>query len=326
MRAFELDKIGSPPQLVTRPRPEPAPHEVQIRVAACGLNFADLLMVQGTYQEKPPVPFTLGMEFAGEVTKGGSAVSGPAPGTRVAVVAGHGGLAEYATVPADRCVTLPPNMSYEHGAAFQIAYGTSHLALAHRAALLPGETLLVLGAAGGVGLTAVEIGHKMGARVIACARGASKLEIAKAAGADEVLDSDRTDLRTALKALGGVDVVYDAVGDPLFSTALRACNPGARYLVIGFAAGQIPQIPANYILVKNITVHGLYWGGYLAFAPEVVTDSLTTLLAWYQDGALSPQIHAVLPLDRAAEAMEMLRTRRSTGKVVVSLQATRPKD
>lgn len=326
MKGFQLAKIGHPPAMTSLPRPVPANGEVQIRVAACGLNFADLLMIGGTYQEAPQLPFVIGIEMAGTVTGLGPDTAWPVIGSRVAVVNGHGGLAEYASVEATKCVVLPDQMSFEDAAGFQIAYGTSHVALDTRAALKPGETLLVLGAAGGVGLTAVEIGHRMGARVIACARGDAKLEIARQAGADVVLDSTRPDLLQALKAEGGVDVVYDAVGDPLFSSALRACKPGARYLIIGFAAGQVPQIPANYILVKNITVHGLYWGGYYSMDPKVVTDSMKTLFSWHTDGDLHPHISHILPLDRADEGLALVRNRTSTGKVVITPQATLPTD
>ena len=209
-------------------------------------------------------------------------------------------------------------MSFEDAAAFQIAYGTSHVALDHKARLQPGETLLVLGAAGGVGLTAVEIGKLMGARVIACARGANKLAVARQAGADHLIDAGADDIRAACRALGGVDVVYDPVGGDQFRAAFRACNPEARILTIGFASGEVPQIPANHLLVKNLSVMGLYWGGYLKFRPEVVTDSLKTLLGWYETGRIKPHISHVLPLDQAAEALELLRSRQSTGKVVVT--------
>lgn len=318
MRAYHMTAAGQPPQLVDLPVPEPKSGEVRVKIAACGLNFADLLMIEGRYQDTPPAPFTLGMEFAGTVAALGPGVTRPAPGTRVAVFAGQGGLAEAACVPAARCVPLPEGMSFETAAALQIAYGTSHLALTHKARLRPGKTLLVLGAAGGVGLSAVEIGKQMGARVIACARGADKLAIARAAGADHVIDSDTQDLRAEVKALGGADVVYDPVGGDQFTAALRATKPDGRVLVIGFASGQVPPIPANILLVKNISVIGFYWGGYLSFAPEVLTESLATLFDWCAAGRLRPHISHSLPLDQVAEALEILRSRRSTGKVVVT--------
>ncbi len=314
MRAYELSKIGAEPALVTRDLGPRAPDHLRVRVRACGLNFADLLMCKGQYQDTPAAPFTLGMEFAGEV------VAGPLPaGTRVAVFAGQGGLAEFADVEAARAVVMPEGMSFEQAAGFQIAYGTSHLALAHRAALRAGETLVVLGAAGGVGLTAVEIGARMGARVVAVARGEDKLAVARAHGAQECLDADSPDLRAALKALGGADVIYDAVGGDLGTQAARALNRGGRYLVIGFASGRPPEIALNHALVKNIAVHGLYWGGYLSLDPELLAGSMRALFDWFAQGALRPHISATYPLDQAAEALESLRARRSTGKIVVTI-------
>jgi NADPH2:quinone reductase len=200
-----------------------------------------------------------------------------------------------------------------------VAYGTSHVALDHKAHLQAGETLLVLGAAGGVGLTAVEIGKLMGARVIAAARGAEKLEVAEAAGADHLIDTGTEDLREAVRALDGADVVYDPVGGAQFTAALRACNPEARLIVIGFASGEVPQIKANHLLVKNVSVIGHYWGGYMAFRPEVVTGSLKTLFGWYGDGRLTPHVSHVLPLAEAAAGLELLRSRKSTGKVVIEI-------
>lgn len=318
MKALRLHAIGEDPRIEDVDLPEPAPGEVRIDVRACGLNFADLLMIQGRYQEKPALPATLGMEVAGVIAAVGSEVGGLTPGMRVAAVPGIGGLAEACVAPAARCVLLPEAMSFTDAAAFQIAYGTSHVALDTRAGLKKGETLVVLGAAGGVGLTAVEIGRRMGARVIAVARGADKLAVAEAAGAEVTIDSDEGGLEERLKALGGVDVVYDAVGEPMATAALRATKPGGRFLVIGFAAGEVPVFKANYLLVKNITVHGLYWGGYLTFDPAVLTGSLTRLFGWYADGGLRPHVSHVLPLDRALEGLELLKARASTGKVVIT--------
>lgn len=320
MRAYRIESFGGTAGLAEIEPPTPGPGEVLLRIAACGLNFADLLMLKGEYQERPATPFTLGMEVAGTVAALGTGVTGLAPGDRVAVFAGQGGLAEWGAFPADRCVKLPDTMPFDHAAAFMIAYGTSHLALAHRARLAPRETLLVTGAAGGVGLTAVEIGKAMGARVIAVARGADKLAVAQAAGADHLIDSDTTpDLRAAVKALGGADVVYDAVGGDTFMAALRATNPEGRLIPIGFAGGGVPQIPANLLLVKNLTVIGLYWGGYMAFRPAVLRDSLAELLALYQAGRLRPHVSHALPLDRVEDALDLLRSRKSTGKVVVTM-------
>ncbi|PKQ13149.1 MAG: zinc-binding dehydrogenase [Alphaproteobacteria bacterium HGW-Alphaproteobacteria-1] len=318
MRAYHIARTGAAPAMAEIVAPVPGPGEIGVRIAACGLNFADLLMIEGRYQDTPEAPFTLGMEVAGTVETLGPGVEGLARGDRVAVFGGHGGLAEFGTFPASRAVRLPEAMGFTDAAAFQIAYGTSHVALDHKARLRPGETLLVLGAAGGVGLTAVEIGKLMGARVIACARGADKLAVARAAGADHLIDAAKDDIRDTCRALGGVDVVYDPVGGDQFKAAMRACRPEARILSIGFASGEVPQIPANHLLVKNLSVMGLYWGGYLAFRPEVVTDSLRQLLIWYEAGQLRPHVSHILPLDRAGEALELLRARKSTGKVVVT--------
>lgn len=319
MRAFQVSSHDTPPTLVDITKPEPGPGEIRLRIKACALNFGDLLMIKGTYQATPSVPFTLGMEVAGVVDAVGPDTHGPSVGTDVLVFGGSGGLAEFGVYPAESAVPMPKVMSFEDAAAFPVAYGTSHVALDHRAKLQPSENLLVLGAAGGVGLTAVELGKLMGANVIACARGADKLEVAKAAGADHLIDATDADIRAEVKALGGADVVYDPVGGEQFKAAFRACNPEARLLPLGFASGEVPQIPANHLLVKNLTVIGLYWGGYLSFKQEVLTDSMRTLFGWYSEGKLKPHVSHVLPLEQAAEAYELLRSRKSTGKVVVKI-------
>jgi NADPH2:quinone reductase len=316
MRHVIVEAVGARPVLRDAPRPVPGAGQVLVRVAACGLNFADLLMIRGTYQEKPPFPFTPGMEVAGTVEALGPGVEGPPAGTRVAVVGGSGGLAEYGVFPANRVVVLPDGMDMTVAAGFQVAHGTSHLVLTRRARLAAGETLVVLGAAGGVGLTAVEIGKALGARVIAVARGADRLAVARAAGADETLDAGG-DLRAGLKALGGADVVYDPVGGAATEAGLRALRPEGRLVVIGFASGEVPPLPANILLVKNIDVVGFYWGGYMAFAPEVLADSLRTLFAWHAEGRLHPHVSHVLPPERLDEALDLMRSRRSTGKVVI---------
>ena len=317
MRAIRIAATGAAAEMVDIPKPRPGPGQIGLRIRACGLNFADLLMQKGTYQDTPPAPFTPGMEVAGTVEELGEGVTRFALGDRVAVYAGHGGLAEFGAFDATRAVPVPDAMSFEHAAAFQIAYGTSHIALDHRARLQPGETLLVTGAAGGVGLTAVEIGRLMGARVIAQARGTDKLAVARAAGADHLIDAGE-DLRARVLELGGADVVYDAVGGDAWKAAFRSCNPEARLLPIGFASGEVPQIPANHLLVKNLTVIGFYIGGYLKFRPEVVRNSLGILIGWYLEGRLKPHVSHVLPLERAVEGLELLRSRKSTGKVVIA--------
>ena len=318
MKAFRVTEFGTDPSVVEIEDPAPGPGEVLLDIHACGLNFADLLMAKGTYQDTPEPPFTLGMEVCGTVVAQGEGVSSPSVGTRVAVFGGQGGMAERGVFPAALCRAVPQGMSDEEAAGFMVAYGTSHLALTRRARLKPGETLLVTGASGGVGLTAVEIGKAMGARVIAVARGAEKLKVAQAAGADHLIDSETADLKAELKALGGVDVVYDPVGGAAMKPILAACKREARIIVIGFASGDLPALPANILLVKNIDVIGFYWGGYLAFAPEVLTESLAELMQWHAEGRLTPHISHALPLDRAGEALELMRSRASTGKVVVT--------
>jgi len=317
MKAMRVHKLGDPLVLDEVEDPVPGPGEIRVKVRACGVNFADTLMVQGKYQEKPALPFAPGMEIAGEVVELGPGVPAPSVGTRIAAYGGSGGFADTALVPAATCVEIPDSMDDVTAAAFLIAYGTSHVALDHKAGLKPGETLLVLGAAGGVGLTAVELGKLMGATVIACARGADKLDVARRAGADHLIDSDTDDIRAECKALGGVDVVYDPVGGAQFDAALRACKPEARILPLGFASGSIPQIPANILLVKNLTVLGFYWGGYAKLRPSVLTDSFAQLFRWHGEGRLHPHVSHTVPLAQADHALDLLTTRQATGKVVV---------
>lgn len=319
MKSYQVTDHAQSPALVETPTPDLKQGEVLLRIKACGLNFADLLMAEGRYQDTPETPFALGMEVCGEVLAQGPGVTAPAIGSRVSVFCGSGGLADEGVFPADLCIPVPASMPDEVAAGLQIAYGTSHLALTRRARLAPGETLLVLGAAGGVGLTAVEIGTAMGARVIAVARGDEKRAIAKDAGAETTFDATDPDLTEKLKALGGVDVVYDPVGGALFTSALKACNREARVIVIGFASGDVPVVKPNHLLVKNIDLIGFYWGGYMKFAPEALTNSIAELMDWYDTGKLRPHISHILPLDQAAEALELIRSRRSTGKVVVRM-------
>ncbi|WP_050603033.1 NADPH:quinone oxidoreductase family protein [Ruegeria sp. 6PALISEP08] len=317
MRAYRIQSDGAAAQLCSLEVPEPGTGQVRVAIKACGLNFADLLMQKGSYQDTPAAPFTLGMEIAGVVDAVGAGVSQLKPGNRIAVYSGQGGLAEYGVFDADRAILLPDSTSFEEAAAIQIAYGTSHMALDHRARLQPGETLLVTGAAGGVGLTAVEIGKLMGATVIAQARGQDKLAVAKAAGADRLIDASE-DLRERVKALGGADVVYDAIGGDVFKAAFRATNPEGRLLPIGFAGGEVPQFPANHLLVKNLTVIGFYIGGYLRFRPEVVHNSFDTLFRWHAEGRIKPHISHILPLEQVALGLQLLKERKSTGKIVIT--------
>ena len=321
MRAMQITELGKPLEMRNVVMPKPSGDEVLVRTQTCGLNFGDLLVVKGTYQEKPTLPATIGMELCGVVEDVGPNVKGLSVGQRVAAYSGFGGLAEYVTLPTKICVPIPDLMTSVDAAAFLVAYGTSHVGLDYKANLKRGERLLVLGASGGVGLTAVELGKLMGAEVIACARGADKLAVAKAVGADHLLDTEHVDLRSAVKALGGADVVYDPVGGDLFNAALRGCNPEARLLPLGFASGAVPQIPANILLVKNLTVLGFYWGGYMRVNPKVLTDSFAVLFEWYIQGKLKPHVSHLLPFEQANEGLELLRSRKATGKVVIQIQS-----
>jgi NADPH2:quinone reductase len=321
MQAMQVTQYNTPLVLRELAMPQPAEGEVVVKVATCGLNFGDTLLVKGSYQEKPQLPFTPGMELAGVVSAVGGGVTGLKVGQRVAAYSGVGGLAEYAAFRAQLCVPLPDEMSFNDAAAFLITYGTSHLALGAKAALQPGERLLVLGASGGVGLTAVELGHLMGAEVIACARGAEKLAICAQKGADHLIDSDQDDIRDSVKALGGADVVYDPIGGAQFEAAMRASNQGARLMPLGFASGEVPQIPANILLVKNMTVLGFYLGGFAKLNPRAMTQSFETLIGWYLEGKLKPHVSNVLSLSEANEGLDLLRTRKATGKVVIEVSA-----
>ncbi|MEL7171896.1 MAG: NADPH:quinone oxidoreductase family protein [Pseudomonadota bacterium] len=317
MKAMRLHEIGGALVPDEVELPSPGPGEVRLRVATVGVNFADTLMVEGKYQEKPALPFAPGLEVAGTIDAVGPGVQGLKLGVRVAGLPGSGGFAEYAIVPAGTCVTLPAGMTDEDAAALQVAYGTSEVALAHRARLRVGERLLVLGAAGGVGLTAVEIGALMGAEVIAAARGASRLEKARQKGAHHLIDTETEDLRERVLALGGADVVYDPVGGDQWKAALRATNPEGRLLPIGFASGDVPQVPANILLVKNLDVIGFYWGAYYRFRSDVLAESFRRLTEWYVQGRIRPHVSNVLELEQANEALALLRNREATGKVVL---------
>ena len=318
IRVALVEQLGGEPALRLRSAPRAGAGQVLVRLRAAALNFADLLKAQGKYQERQDPPFVPGLEGAGEVMEA-PGDSGLRPGDRVAVLA-PGTLAEQVAVPPGACTPIPAAMSFEQAAGFQIAYGTSHLALAGRATLQPGEVLAVLGAAGGVGLTAVQIGRAMGARVIGVARGQDRLDVVRGAGADTVIDSaDCPDLKASLRDLGGADVVYDAVGDSAGEAAFRAMNPGGRFLAIGFAGGKPPVLPLNHALVKNIAIHGFYWGGYAKLDPQAVSDSMKALFGMFGDGLLSPVLGDVMPLDRIGDAFDLLRSRKSVGKIVVTL-------
>jgi NADPH2:quinone reductase len=295
---------------------------VRLRVRAAGVNFADSLMVRGQYQEKPPLPFTPGLEVAGEIEAVGAGVAGIEPGRRVMAFLDRGGFAEAAVARAADVIPLPDTIDDVTAAGFGIAYGTAYGALKWRADLHAGETLLVHGAAGGVGLTAVEVGKAMGATVIATARGADKLEIARRHGADHTLDSETDDVRAAVRELTGArgaDVVFDPVGGAMFDASLRAIAWEGRILLIGFASGTVPQIPANILLVKNAAALGFYWGSYRKHDPERLRASFAELFRWHAEGRIRPDVSHRLPLAEAAEAVRLLTSRQSTGKVVLTI-------
>ena len=308
-------------ELAELPAPSIAPGGVRVAVHAIGVNFADLLIVQGKYQEKPALPFSPGFEIAGVVTEIGPGADGVAVGDRVLGIMDHGAYADEAVLSADRVLAIPRSMDFPIAAGFPVAYGTSHGALDWRARLKPGETLLVLGAAGGVGLTAVEIGKAMGATVIAVAGGAQKLEVARRQGANHVIDYSREDLRGRIKEITGgrgPDVIYDPVGGDAFDQCLRSIAWEGRIIVIGFAGGRISQIPANLVLVKNCDVIGFYWGSYRRHKPAQVRQSFKTLLSWFEAGKLKPHVSQTLDLADAGRALGLLAERKATGKVVLT--------
>ena len=277
-------------------------------------------MIQGLYQLKPPFPFSPGLEVAGDIVEVAEDVHHLKVGQRVMATMMYGGFAEEVVVPAAAILPMPPEMSYEHGAGFPLVYGTSHLALTHRAQLQAGETLLVLGAAGGVGLTAVELGKRLGARVIAAASTGEKLELARAYGADDLINYTSENLRDRLNELTdgrGVDVIYDPVGGDLFDQAVRRLAWEGRYLVIGFASGRIPSLPANIALLKNASIVGTFWGAYLRNDPGIIRDSFAKLTDCYAAGLLKPHIHQVFALDEAPSALRQLMDRRAMGKVLL---------
>lgn len=320
VRAVVCKGFGPPEALVVEDVPRSAlkPGEVRIKVAAAGLNFADTLIIRGEYQMRPNTPFTPGFEVAGTVIETAGDVTSVKTGTRVVAVLGVGGFAEELVAPHQVVFAIPDEMPWDIAAAFPVAYGTAHAALHVRAGLKSGDRLLVLGAAGGVGLASVEIGKAMGATVIAAARGAAKLELARAHGADHVTDYETDNLRVALRKAvgGGIDVILDPVGGPIAELAFRQLDWNGRHIVVGFAGG-LPQFPANIMLVKNIAVLGLYWTTYWHHAPESVRETFAALIHWWRVGRLRPVISATYPFARVADAMAALTGRTATGKIVL---------
>lgn len=303
--------------------PEPGACHIRIEVAAAGVNFADLLMTEGRYQERPHLPFTPGLEVAGRIDRvgPGAALEGFEPGQRVLALVDHGGFAERVLANSEDVILLPDEVDDITAAGFAIAYGTAYGALSWRAQIHPGETLLVHGAAGGVGIAAVEVGKAMGAVVIATARGEERTALAMAKGADHGLDSDDPDLRTRIKEITGgrgVDVVFDPVGGRMFDVSLRTIAWEGRIILVGFASGTVPQIPANLLLVKNASAHGFWWGSYRKNDPLRLRESFDQLFDWLAQGRIHPHIADVLPLERTLDALRLVRDRKSTGKVVIS--------
>jgi NADPH:quinone reductase len=299
--------------------PEPGPGEVLIDVRATPVNFADTIMVRGQYQTKPTFPFSPGLETAGLVARCGAGVSGLGPGARVMAILAHGGMAEQAVARAEEVWSIPEGMGFEEASVFPLSYLSSHVALRWQGRLEAGETLLVLGAAGGVGLAAVEIGKAMGARVIAAASSEARLAVARSHGADEIIDYHAGGLKAQVEALTagrGVDLCFDPVGGSLFDAALSSLAWGGRILLVGFVGG-IPQIPANRLLVKHRSALGSSLRYFRFHAPDKLQRSMAELLAWYGEGRLKPLISACYPLDRAIEALQSLTERRAVGKVVI---------
>ena len=322
MKAIVCEEYGDLDRLVLRdlPDPEAGPGEVLVEIKAAGVNFPDALIVLGQYQAKFGVPFVAGTEFAGIVRAVGAGVDHVAPGDRVLGTCPQcGAYAELVAVPAENVYRLPDGMTFAAGANLLCAHGTAHYALKQLADLKPGETLLVLGAAGGTGSAAVQIGKAMGARVIAAASSEDKLELARRCGADDCIDYSRTSLRDGLKAItgGGVDVVYDPVGGDLFDACTRLMNRHGRLLVVGFASGRIPSFPVNLALVKEYSVVGVFWGSFTRHERRTFLENLDELNRWYRDGVVSVEIEEEVPLARTAEALRRVVDRKVKGKLVV---------
>lgn len=321
MKAVQCIEWGPPELLVVAEidAPEPKPGEVRVRVAAAGINFPDALIVQKKYQVQPALPFTPGTEVAGTVDKVGEGVRNVRVGDRVIAFVGIGAFAEYACAPAALVAPVPAGVSDAVAAAFTLTYATSHHALFDRGQLKEGETLLVLGAGGGVGLAAVELGRVAGARVIAAASSADKLAAAREHGADLLIDYAQQDLREAVKAATegrGVDVAYDPVGGPLTEAALRSLAWRGRLLVVGFAQGQIPQIPANLLLLKGASAVGVFWGDFARREPQANAAMLAELFGWLAAGKLRPHVSKEYGLVDVPQALRALLDRKAIGKLV----------
>ena len=323
MKAVLCKELGPPEKLVVEdvPSPKPGKGQVVVSVKAAGVNFPDTLIIQGKYQFKPEPPFSPGGEVAVVVKQLGEGVSGIRIGDRVIGASTFGGFAEEIAVDADRIIPMPDGMDFVPASAFMLTYGTSYHALNDRAQLRPGETLLVLGASGGVGLAAIQLGKGMGAKVIAAASSDEKLRVCKDSGADELINYASDDLRARVKAITGgrgVDVVYDPVGGPYSEPALREMAWNGRFLVVGFAAGEIPKVALNLPLLKGCSIVGVFWGAFTRNEPERNRRNNEELLRLYVAGKVKPHIHATYPLERAAEGLNEVVYKRVSGKVVLT--------
>jgi NADPH2:quinone reductase len=324
VKAVLCKTYGPPESLVVEDVPSPTarPGEVVVSVKAASVNFPDVLIIQNKYQVKPPLPFSPGGEAAGVVKEVGEGVAEYKPGDRVMVLTSYGAFAEELSVASTNVMPIPEGMGDTAAAALLYAYGTADHALRDRGALQAGETLLVLGAAGGVGLAAIEIGKAIGAKVIACASTEDKLAVCRAHGADATINYARDELREQIKQIAGeegVNVVFDPVGGPYSEPALRSTAWRGRFLVIGFAAGEIPRIPLNLALLKGFSIVGVFWGAFTRREAARFAKSVNQLCQWYRDGRIKPHIDRVFPLDSAAEALVLLAARKVTGKLVLTL-------
>ena len=326
MRAVLCKELGLPDTLVVEnvPSPKPGRGQVVLSVKACGVNFPDTLIIQGKYQFKPELPFSPGGEVAGVVKEVGEGVSRLKPGERVIAFTTWGGFAEELAVDAERTIPIPEKMDFIAASGFVLTYGTSYHALRDRGQLKAGERLLVLGASGGVGIAAIQLGKAMGARVIAAASSDQKLQVCRDNGADEIINYGTEDLRARIKALTaghGADVVFDPVGGPYSEPALRDMAWNGRFLVVGFAAGDIPKVPLNLALLKGCSIVGVFWGAFTRNEPERNRRNNEALMQMYLDGLVKPHIHATYPLERAAEALNEVLYKRVSGKVVLVTNA-----
>ena len=322
MKAILCTHFGPPGELefADVPQPVAAAGQAVVRIKAAALNFFDTLIIAGKYQYKPPFPFSPAAEFAGVVESVGGGVSEVAPGDRVMGYTGWGAARESVAVAIERLVKLPDELDFDRAAGLTVTYGTTLYALRQRAALKPGETLVVLGASGGTGLAAIEIGKLMGARIVACASSDEKLAFARSHGADETVNYAAEDLRAALKRVGGdrgVDVVYDPVGGSYAEPALRALGWEGRYLVVGFAAGEIPRLPLNLVLLKSCDIRGVLWGAWTAREPLAQRALMVDIARWCAEGKLSAHVHAVYPLAEIATALKAISDRKVMGKILL---------